>query len=198
MSKAYKRLTTDTPNDNVETMFNLAFVKDGQVWMRDSGEDEKDCTLKSFIGRICDNQGGGCTVIPNTDDAEGFSEAMFDCALDLCPVANAYFGLVQAAELRERLKKYEDAMPLERALELSAANDDMRLLVVPELPQDMGDPMEPLKIEAAARSVLMKIDYWREKDLTKISPLDYTLYACCYHALKRLIENAESEAKKNV
>lgn len=86
-----------------------------------------------------------------------------------------------------RLAAYEDSgLSPERAQELGRADADMRLMVVPELPQDMGDPMEPLKIEAAARSVLMKIDYWKEKDPSKISPLDYTLYACCYHALERM------------
>lgn len=180
-----KRITTDDPQDNVENMFNLAFVKDGQVWMRCCGEDDKDCTLVSFIKQICRSAEGGCLDIPKTDDAEEFSCSMMDCAFDLCPVANVYFGLVQAAELRSRLKAYEDALPLERAKALSEADADMRLMVMPELPQDMGDPMEPLKIEAAARSVFMKIDYLKEKDPSKISPLDYTLYACCYHALEQ-------------
>lgn len=85
-----------------------------------------------------------------------------------------------------RLGMYEDSgMTPERVQELGRADADMRLMVMPELPQDMGDPMEPLKIEAAARSVLMKIDYLKEKDPSKISPLDYTLYACCYHALEQ-------------
>lgn len=205
-----KRLTTDDPQNNVENMFNLAFVKDSRVWMRCCGDDNKDCTLLAFVGQICKKC--NCNVIPETEDVAEFSGSMIDCAFDLCPVANAYFGLVQAAELRERLKQYEDcnltpdeiqdlmvangekaerlskyekAFSVERAQELAEADEDMRLMVMPDLPQDMGDPMEPLKIEAAARSVLMKIDYWKEKDPNKLSSLDYTLYACCYHALEQ-------------
>lgn len=182
--KSVKRLTTDDPQDNVENMFNLAFIKDSQVWMRCCGDDNKDCTLLAFVGQICKKC--NCNVVPETEDDAEFCCSMMDCAFDLCPVANVYFGLVQAAELRSRLKAYEDALPLERAKALSEAEADMRLMVMPELPQDMGDPMEPLKIEAAARSVLMKIDYWKEKDPKKLTHLDYTLYACCYHALERM------------
>lgn len=93
-----------------------------------------------------------------------------------------------------QLAKYEDSgLTPERAQELAKADESMRLLVMPKLPQDMDDVMEPVKIEAAARSVLMKIDYWKEKDPKKLSVLDYTLYAVCYHALERMRDDLISE-----
>lgn len=121
------RLTTDNPQDNVENMFNIAFVKDKQVWMRYCGKDDQDCTLVSFIKQICCNiNGAKCCFALKTDDVKDFSDMMFECAVgQLCPIANVYFGLVQAAELRERLKEYEDALPFEQAKELSKTDADI-------------------------------------------------------------------------
>ena len=112
------RLTTDNPQNNTEALCNLAFVKNSQAWMHCCGEDEKDCTLVSFTKQICEKC--GCDSIPRTDDESDFSESIFECAFGLCPIANAYFGLVQAAELRERLKAYEDSgLTPEQAAELA-------------------------------------------------------------------------------
>ena len=111
------KLVTDHPQNNVEHMLNLAFAKDGEVWIRNgSAHGEKDCTLVDFVKRMCAIYGkhyGGClydVTLPDCfgDDLDAMGDMMMECSAEGCPIGTTYFAMVQAAELRERLRKYED------------------------------------------------------------------------------------------
>ena len=118
-----KKLVTDAPADNGEMMLNLIFVKDKEVWVRYGSEAGEDCTLVEFCRRICE----ACVTcnyeeVPyqTGDDLDDIGDILMDCSSDGCPVGTMYFAMIQAAELRERLRMYEDrgVMPdeLERLL----------------------------------------------------------------------------------
>lgn len=117
------KLVTDDPADNWEMMLNLIFVKDKEVWVRYGSEAGEDCTLVEFCRRLC-AACGTCSYkeVPyqTGDDLEDISNILMDCSGDGCPVGTMYFAMIQAAELRERLRIYEDhgVMPdeLERLL----------------------------------------------------------------------------------
>lgn len=118
-----KKLVTDTPADNGEMMLNLIFVKDKEVWVRYGSEAGEDCTLVEFCRRLC-TACGTCSYeeVPyqTGDDLDDIGDILMDCSSDGCPVGTMYFAMIQAAELRERLRMYEDrgVMPdeLERLL----------------------------------------------------------------------------------
>lgn len=102
-----KKFVTDNPQNNVETLQNLAFVKDGEVWVRGASEKGEDCKLVDLAKRACDR----CFLkadIENIKDADCIGEFYLDCSMDGCPVATLYCTAVQAAELREYLRVYEN------------------------------------------------------------------------------------------
>ena len=107
------RLVTDDPQTNTEVMFNLAFVKDKEVWIRGGGPDGEDCTLIEFQKRLCKNRNEcnyECADFDEFpwDSVENIGDVLMDCSMDGCPQGTAYFIAIQAAELRERLRAYEE------------------------------------------------------------------------------------------
>jgi hypothetical protein len=97
-----KRLTFDDPQWNTENMLNRAFVKDRQAYLRgllDHGKE--DISLVDYCASECSKT---CKKKLNNMSAEDFGDYM-DCD---CPIALLYWIAVGAAELRERLKDYED------------------------------------------------------------------------------------------
>ena len=110
------KLVTDNPQNNTENMLNLAFVKDREVWIRHGSKDgENDCTLADFVKRMCVGYGktfGGClydmSVPGSFDDLDVVSDMLTGCSIQGCPVGTTYFAMIQAAELRERLRMYEN------------------------------------------------------------------------------------------
>lgn len=93
-----KRLTTDSPNGNCETMMNYAYAKDNRVILR-YGDGEEDIDLCEYIAKEAKEI--GCNL--SSDDVmEG---ACIECD---CPLAILYVVATQAAELRGRLKEIED------------------------------------------------------------------------------------------
>ena len=108
--RKHKRLTTDEPAGNTENMLNLAYVEDGEVYLR-YGEDGKTelCELVSDLATK-----KGCNYTPD--------EIKYGACLECeCEVNLLYCLAAQAAELRERLKHYEDL------------EEQNRLLVLPNL-----------------------------------------------------------------
>ena len=104
-----KKFVTDNPQTNVETLQNLAFVKDGEVWVRGASEEGEDCKLVDLAKRACN----GCfskAEIENIKDVDGIGEFYLDCSMDGYPVATLYITAVQAAELREYLRAYENGI----------------------------------------------------------------------------------------
>lgn len=105
------KLVTDNPMDNGMMMLNLVFVKDHEVWIRYGGEEGKDCSLVEFCKRLCSAY-TSCNYdeVPYKvdDDLDNIGDILMDCSGDGCPVGTMYFAMIQAAEMRERVRKYED------------------------------------------------------------------------------------------
>jgi len=93
------RLTTDEPKNNTETMLNYAYGKDGNACLR-YADGQENVDLCEYISKRAKEK--GCEVEPG-DLMEG---ACMECD---CELAILYTVAVQAAELRGRLKMYEDA-----------------------------------------------------------------------------------------
>lgn len=132
-----KRLTTDSPDGNFETMMNFVYGKDGWAYIRHDGE-HSDVLLTDWAKRQCLLR--GCDEVL-AETPEEIDQRLCDCMMDdpICPIAMAYCFASQAVHLRSRLKMHEDTMPLERAQELDQAETDGRLVVLP--------PNDPLTLE---------------------------------------------------
>lgn len=109
-----KRLTTDTPQNNLESALNLFYAKDGEAWVRGGGPepDYDDVTLFVYIRRAIN-----ALFIPGDQldavDNDTLSEIMFDWLQDgpeSIPgvLAALYESAWAFAEIRARLKAYED------------------------------------------------------------------------------------------
>lgn len=99
------RLTTDKPLGNFDALMNYAFAKDGKVLLRyaNSQENMDLCDYIAFHAEDC-----------NLSTQEVLNGACLECNDFYCSLGRAYIASVQAAELRGRLKMYEDLA--ERAL----------------------------------------------------------------------------------
>lgn len=121
-----KRLTTDTPDGNFETMLNFVYGKDGLAHIRHDGENA-DVILTEWARKQCLNR--GCDVFPE-ESIEKIDAEICDCMMDFpdCPVALAYCFASQAVHLRSRLKKYEDILFAEDGTEL-VSMEQLRTMV---------------------------------------------------------------------
>ena len=106
------RLTTDNPLGNFDALMNYAYAKDGNVLIRYANNQE-NMDLCDYIAHHakCD-----CAI----NAQEVLDGACLECDDFYCPLGRAYFASVQAAELRGRLKMYEDLA--EQALKEREAN----------------------------------------------------------------------------
>lgn len=95
----YKRLTTNEPEDNVETMLNYARCKDKEVFIYD--EQGNEVKLTEYIAKHAQEE---CEVTAE-DVMEG---CCFEC-MD-CPLGILNTIAIQAAELRHRLSELEDKL----------------------------------------------------------------------------------------
>ena len=105
------RLVNDDPQTNTEVMFNLAYVKDKEVWIRGGGDDGEDCALIDFTNRMCASHDCLFDITPNEideEDIDNTGDRLLECSMSGCPIGTAYFIAIQAAELRERLRTYEE------------------------------------------------------------------------------------------
>lgn len=99
------RLTTDNPQNNIETMMNMVHGKDGWQYIR-YGDAEMLTT--DFCLMICERR--ECMLpseVPTTNEAK--DEMLCDCASDGCYSAILYTALCGFGHVRDRLKMYEDA-----------------------------------------------------------------------------------------
>lgn len=108
-----RRLTTDSPVSNVETALNLFYGSGGEVWVRSGGPapEFQDVTLYEFIRRIIIEHGAKIeTDTSNEELGDDLTEALFDGPETTEGlIATLYTAAWAFAELRERLKEYEDA-----------------------------------------------------------------------------------------
>lgn len=103
----YKRLTTNEPQSNVETMLNYARCKDKEVFIYD--EQGNEVKLTEYIAKHAQEE---CEVTAE-DVMEG---CCFEC-MD-CPLGVLNTVAIQAAELRHRLSELEDKLEAGTLVEL--------------------------------------------------------------------------------
>lgn len=106
------RLTTDNPTDNIEASLNLFYVRDGDAFIRGGGDapDYADISVTDFIRKAARAL---CPDMLLPESAEEISFAMAEYLFDGYEepsglVALLYTAAWSYAELRERLKAYED------------------------------------------------------------------------------------------
>lgn len=95
-----ERLTTNEPQGNTETMLNMVFVKNEEVYLRGIGDDSTDISLVDY----CKSEYKRLYGEDIDADATEFGEYMDDDSL----LSLFYWACVGFAEVRQRLMKYED------------------------------------------------------------------------------------------
>ena len=95
-----KRMTNDNPQENYDLVLNYAFANDRKVLLR-YANDQENIDLCDYIAF---HAKGTCGMSAQ-DVLDG---ACFECDDFSCSLGRAYISAVQAAELREKLKMYED------------------------------------------------------------------------------------------
>ena len=94
------RLTTDNPQNNIETLMNMVYAKDGWHYIRhgEEGMPTTDFCLMLCKERRCD--------MPDYDGMsnEAKDEMLCDCVFENCPVATVYAALCGYGHVRSRLK----------------------------------------------------------------------------------------------
>ncbi len=107
--KTMKRLTTDTPKGCLDGMLNFAIAKNNKVFLADEN-GEYNVDLCEYVSRLA--KAKGYDFSPEDIMEEGLFEYFQE------DFAVLYCLAVQAAELRERLKLYEDKLENGTMLEL--------------------------------------------------------------------------------
>ena len=107
------RIVNDNPQTNTEVLFNLAYVKDKEAWIRGGGPDGEDCTLIDFSRQMCMKNhecqfDDGFPADLAKNDFDQIGDLFMECSMCGCPIGTAYFIAIQAAELRERVREYEE------------------------------------------------------------------------------------------
>ena len=151
-----KRLTTDTPKDNLETALNLFYIKDHETWVRGYGPapEYADVSLFDLTRDIVK------THIPDAElpaDDDALSNMMPEWLMDGIDSAEGVVALLYTAawayaELRHKLMRYEDTglepdvcaeykkfedeavskgVPFKRIVELMNAQQEEKLVVLP-------------------------------------------------------------------
>lgn len=132
------RLTTDSPKNNVEMALNLFFVKDKEVWVRGYGKDGADISLFDLSR---DLTRWNCPYVDLDISDDSFSMMMAEWLWeDVESFEHVLALLYQAAwvcaELRERLKAYEDTgLTPERCAEFARADAEGRYIVMRDAEQ---------------------------------------------------------------
>lgn len=101
-----RRLTTDNPQGNFETVLNYVYSQKGQAYIR-ADENGQGILLTDWIKQRCIEY--GCDFMREADSQE-VDELICDCAFDNydCPLFVLYTCSCQAVHLRDRLRQYED------------------------------------------------------------------------------------------
>lgn len=124
-----ERQTNDNPQTNMETLLNYAYDKDENVHLR-YADEKYDVALHEFIAKNC----------PAEESADEIMEgACFECDVD-CTYGLINSIAIQAAELRGRLKEYEDVcfdengnerITIDHIAALAQAESEGRLHIAP-------------------------------------------------------------------
>lgn len=100
-----EKIITDTPSNNYETQCNFCrYVNNRAKFLETSSG--KDTDIYDFCRKQCKEK---CDVnFPEEDDGTMLETMCFDCCMSDCVIYLLYISAVQAAEVREHLKKYEE------------------------------------------------------------------------------------------
>lgn len=106
------RLTTDTPQGNLEQALNLFYAKDGETWVRGYGEHGADITLLDLTRKIV-RRHTKYAAFPETMSDSDISFTMAEWLVDGTDSIEGVLALLYhagwvCAELRERLKRFEN------------------------------------------------------------------------------------------
>lgn len=127
------RLTTDTPETNLQALLNFAYAKDQRVVLA-YADDKNDHDLCEYVANFALRN--GCIFTPE----EVMDGACSECDCHIAVMKNT---AIQAAELRGRLKRIEDILgdtyDLDHLRELMEADQEGRLVIMPS-PAKEGDP----------------------------------------------------------
>ena len=112
--KALRRLTMDNPKGDYDRLMNYAYAKDNRAYLSYAG-GKYDVDLCEYVSDLAKAKG--------YDFSPEF--IMEDGLLDNCDddFAILYYCAVQAAELRERLKLYEDMLEEGKPIECTGKID---------------------------------------------------------------------------
>lgn len=107
-----KRLTTDTPKNNLQNALNLFYIKDNETWVRGGGPgpEYEDVSLFAFTRQIVRDH---APDIDLPDDDDSLSNIMPEWLCDGPDTMEGIIALIYTAawtyaELRHRLMQYED------------------------------------------------------------------------------------------
>lgn len=167
-----KRLTTDTPKGCLEGMLNFAIAKDNKVFLADEN-GEYNVDLCEYVSRLA--KAKGYDFSPEDIMEEGLFEYYQE------DFAVLYCLAVQAAELRERLKLYEDKLE----------NGTMI-----ELPCKVGDKIYRITSNSIREETVLRIrvDCIKNK-ITLIISTEYLAYASEYINEIMFFTKDEAEAR---
>lgn len=131
-----KRLTTDNPKGNFENLMNFAFEKDHKAFLS-YADGEENAELCSYVSKLAKQK--GIDLSPE--------EIMEDGLMDFPDedFSVLYYCAVQAAELRARLKLYEDKLENGTLIELHCKVGDTIYRIVPDT-DEYGYYIDRLKI----------------------------------------------------
>ena len=107
-----ERLTTDAPEGMLFSILNMFRVKDHEVWLEGYGENGEPITLHDFARKMI-REWNLNLYSYDMDIDEGLDQAMSDNLADGIDTMEGVLALLYNAgwafaELRERLKEYED------------------------------------------------------------------------------------------
>lgn len=107
--KEMKRLTTNNPKGNLEGMLNFAYAKDNKVFLT-YADEKSDVDLCEYVSKLA--KAKGFDFSPEDIMEDGLFEYYEE------DFAVLYYLAVQAAELRSRLKIFEDKLENGTLIEL--------------------------------------------------------------------------------
>lgn len=158
-----KRLTTDTPDGNFETMLNFVFSQDGWAHIRHDG-NEGTVPLTQWAKAQCILH--GCDEF-SAETPQEIDEEICGCMMDFpdCPIGLAYCFASQAVHLRGRLKMYEDVLFAEDGTERYTLDELKELLLIAEYVGWHGDTvMDESTRESLAWQEWLKYRFERGED----------------------------------
>ena len=179
-----KRLTTDTPKGCLEGMLNFAIAKDNKVFLADEN-GEYNVDLCEYVSKLA--KAKGYDFSPEDIMEEGLFEYYQE------DFAVLYCLAVQATELRERLKFYEDKLENGTLIELPCKVGD----TVYRLDTDTGD-IEPMVIENMIidkEDIILRADSYDYVICHLSNIIEKTPYLDCFLVFLTK-EEAEARLKK--